>query len=182
MTINKEQLINMIERVIWMSDNAYGHHNIGPEEALAGYLLCLEVLNDYRLKNGTDMETAILHGKIRTGISTAKEHMTTVQGRSQRESVDDMVGFDEPVIDMTKDFDMKDIMVSVIDNGDTITATKGDQTRTYNGVQLAKCWLTMSNDEFYEKFGFNWVPSNNLQVMARVSLAGTQTMGTWGRN
>lgn len=40
-------------------------------------------------------------------------------------------------------------------------------THKYSKLQLAIFWLTHSNDRFYETFGFNWVPSDRLQNLAR---------------
>lgn len=39
-----------------------------------------------------------------------------------------------------------------------------------DGIGLAKDWLTMSNDDFYEKYGFNFVPSDKLKDKARKEL------------
>lgn len=40
----------------------------------------------------------------------------------------------------------------------------------YSKLKLAIFWLTHSNDCFYENFGFSWVPSNELQQLAREKL------------
>lgn len=32
---------------------------------------------------------------------------------------------------------------------------------------LAKAWITMSNDDFYDLFGFNWFPNSELREEVR---------------
>lgn len=39
-----------------------------------------------------------------------------------------------------------------------------------DAVALAKSWLTMSNDAFYNRYGFNYVPSQRIQNIARKEL------------
>lgn len=44
-------------------------------------------------------------------------------------------------------------------------------THKYSKLQLAIFWLTHSNDRFFETFGFSWVPSNELQEIARKEIS-----------
>ncbi len=39
-----------------------------------------------------------------------------------------------------------------------------------DAVKIAKSWLTMSNDAFYNRYGFNYVPSQRIQKIARKEL------------
>lgn len=65
---------------------------------------------------------------------------------------------------------INDFIVKTYDCGHSILAVKGEQRRTYTKEYLTKCWLTMSNDSFYNAFGFNWVPPIDLQNEVRKTL------------
>lgn len=51
----------------------------------------------------------------------------------------------------------------------SVTYSNGNHA-SMDAVGVAKDWLTMSNDEFYEVFGFNWIPSQEMQKKAREML------------
>lgn len=38
-----------------------------------------------------------------------------------------------------------------------------DKINGYNKIELTKAWLSMSSDDFYVKYGFNWVPLVSLR-------------------
>ncbi|MCR8978704.1 hypothetical protein [Brevibacillus laterosporus] len=66
--------------------------------------------------------------------------------------------------------DIDDLFVKVVDNGHSIIAQKGNRRHVYTKEYLTKCWLTMSNDCFFNMFGFNWVPPTSLQDRVRKTL------------
>jgi hypothetical protein len=53
---------------------------------------------------------------------------------------------------------------------DLVVAVTGNERRHYFKDDLTKCWLTMSNDSFYNVFGFNWVPTYEQQKKIRALL------------
>lgn len=40
----------------------------------------------------------------------------------------------------------------------------GESSRGNDPEELTKAWLNMSNDAFYQKYGFNWVPPADMQA------------------
>ncbi len=62
------------------------------------------------------------------------------------------------------------MIVKTYDRGDSIVAIKGNKQKIYKKEYLTKCWLTMSNDSFFDMFGFNWVPPLELQEKVRQRL------------
>lgn len=56
---------------------------------------------------------------------------------------------------------MKEIETSLI-----VKYNDGTQ-EVYGAIKLAVDWLRMSNDSFYSIYGFNYVPSKNIQQIAR---------------
>jgi hypothetical protein len=65
---------------------------------------------------------------------------------------------------------IEDLIVRIADQGNCIVATKGNQRKVYSKETLAKSWLTMSNDSFYNFYGFNWVPPLEMQSRIRKTL------------
>ncbi len=43
----------------------------------------------------------------------------------------------------------------------------GETVRVIDAMRLAAAWLTMSNDDFFVRYGFNWVPPTELQDEVR---------------
>jgi hypothetical protein len=40
----------------------------------------------------------------------------------------------------------------------------------YSKLELTKSWLTIGNDDFFELYGFNWIPPYAMQQQVRRSL------------
>ena len=51
-------------------------------------------------------------------------------------------------------------------NEDSMRAKYGT-FKGYYRWELAKAWLTMTNDQFHQLYGFNWVPSVHLKDAVR---------------
>jgi len=43
-------------------------------------------------------------------------------------------------------------------------------TKCFDAVELAVNWLSMSNDAFYDIYGFNYIPSQIIQSIARTRI------------
>lgn len=55
----------------------------------------------------------------------------------------------------------------VNEDKDYIYVESGYGTYKYSKLELAKFWLTHSNDCFYKTFGFSWVPDSQIESIAR---------------
>lgn len=58
-----------------------------------------------------------------------------------------------------------DFVVSVNETNFAIVIVKynSGKTRMYDSYELTKNWFTMSNDAFYDYYGFNYIPSASMQ-------------------
>ena len=82
------------------------------------------------------------------------------------------------MINMKKSYMVKGMKIV---NNDFITDTEligetvfvkdldGEVIGTYSALNLTRDFITMSNDAFYETYGFNWCPTFELQEKARIT-------------
>lgn len=126
-----------------------------------------------------DVKQVIIHesiGMIR-GLEMAKESLKRIKKHYEAEPIGPIIGdsllnpaikidfkppkmtyMDEMVENINKDFDDR-----VINHLDTIMAKRFG---TYKGTlkwKLTGDWFNMTNDDFFKKYGFNYVPDNNIK-------------------
>ena len=77
---------------------------------------------------------------------------------------------------------INNLITRTVDSEKYIIAIRGSQRKVYDKAYLTKCWLTMSNDTFYNIFGFNWVPPLELQEKVRQRLPGRALWDVKGAN
>ena len=82
------------------------------------------------------------------------------------------------MINMKKSYTVKGMKIV---NNDFVTDTElvgeavfvkdldGEVIGTYSALNLTRDFLTMSNDAFYNIYGFNWCPTFELQEKARIT-------------
>lgn len=51
---------------------------------------------------------------------------------------------------------------------------RGEALYKMDAVELAKHFFTMRNDAFFERYGFNWIPTGEIYQIARDELAAEQ--------
>ena len=62
--------------------------------------------------------------------------------------------------------DLEYFVAKICEKSTYILVTKHGETKRYEKAYLAKCFLTMSNDAFYNMLGFNWVPTEYWKSVA----------------
>lgn len=64
-------------------------------------------------------------------------------------------------------FDMFICEPQLIGNTVYVQTLDGQVVGTYNALELTRAWLTMSNDSFYNNYGFSWIPPIEMQDKVR---------------
>lgn len=57
-----------------------------------------------------------------------------------------------------------------IDNIVIVYDCKGNIKTEYNAIELAKTWFQCSNDSFFNRYGFNYIPSGKVYDIAKKQL------------
>lgn len=65
----------------------------------------------------------------------------------------------------------------IVEYGLSIHVTVDGKTKSYTKTYLTTCWLTMSNDAFYERFGFGWVPPLEMREQIKRKLECAACLG-----
>lgn len=80
-------------------------------------------------------------------------------------------------IDALKAHRRYDPIIEKQESEDFIIVTTEMSIIKYSKLKLAIFWLTHSNDDFYNTFGFSWVPDPKLQDQARTKLNQSMNVG-----